>query len=338
MLKFLLKKSILKLIYFFYSNDKKFHAFKNVLKCKFVNSKSFIFFSNHLNQDLRASTPFYFYRSNKSATKKNIIYVNTDALKEFYKIYFKKINYDFILITGDSDTPLVKNNFFFREIIKNKFLKKWYAQNCEVKNTKIQQIPIGLDLISQFHDPHKIFFKLKSKLKPKIYENKMINIIKKSNNFQKRIDKIYCNFQFSLNKQRKQCYNQLNKQICYFPNKRLNQLENFLFQSKFKFVACPVGEGQDTHRVWESLIFGNIPIVKSGPLDNLYEGLPVIITKSWKDLNLEIMDKYSNNFDNKIYKYEKLLSDYWRSIIFKINYQKKINNYRAFKKYLKTGI
>ena len=40
----------------------------------------------------------------------------------------------------------------------------------------------------------------------------------------------------------------------------------------------------DTHRSWEMLLLGMTPIVKSGPLDKLYDGLPVIIVKDWEDL------------------------------------------------------
>ena len=40
----------------------------------------------------------------------------------------------------------------------------------------------------------------------------------------------------------------------------------------------------DTHRTWEMLFLGMTPIVKSGPSDKLYDGLPVVIVKGWEDL------------------------------------------------------
>ena len=56
--------------------------------------------------------------------------------------------------------------------------------------------------------------------------------------------------------------------------------------SRFVFVLCPYGGGLDTHRLWEALILGCIPIIKSSGLDPLFEDLNVCIVKSWSDVNL----------------------------------------------------
>ncbi|CAK9049122.1 unnamed protein product [Durusdinium trenchii] len=49
------------------------------------------------------------------------------------------------------------------------------------------------------------------------------------------------------------------------------------------FVAAPWGHGLDTHRVWEALMMGSVPVVLSSPLDVLYEQFPVIILQSWQE-------------------------------------------------------
>ncbi len=50
-----------------------------------------------------------------------------------------------------------------------------------------------------------------------------------------------------------------------------------------KFVLCPEGTGMDTHRVYESILCGAIPVVLRNSLAPLYEKLPVCIVNSWKD-------------------------------------------------------
>lgn len=40
-----------------------------------------------------------------------------------------------------------------------------------------------------------------------------------------------------------------------------------------KFVICPPGAGMDTHRVYETLYFGGIPIIKTSFLDPMYKRL-----------------------------------------------------------------
>jgi hypothetical protein len=50
------------------------------------------------------------------------------------------------------------------------------------------------------------------------------------------------------------------------------------------FVLCPRGNGRDTHRLWETLYLGSIPIVKRGELpSNLLMNFPVWTVNKWSD-------------------------------------------------------
>ena len=54
--------------------------------------------------------------------------------------------------------------------------------------------------------------------------------------------------------------------------------------AEHKFVVAPRGNGWDTHRLWEALYLGCVPIVESGPLDPLYSQLGrgvVLIVEDW---------------------------------------------------------
>jgi len=51
-----------------------------------------------------------------------------------------------------------------------------------------------------------------------------------------------------------------------------------------KFVLCPIGTGEDTHRVYEALACGATPVVLRGNLDHLYAKLPVCIVNKWTDV------------------------------------------------------
>eukprot|EP00929_Paragymnodinium_shiwhaense_P018893 TRINITY_DN13057_c0_g4_i2.p1 TRINITY_DN13057_c0_g4~~TRINITY_DN13057_c0_g4_i2.p1 ORF type:complete len:381 (-),score=30.52 TRINITY_DN13057_c0_g4_i2:453-1595(-) len=48
---------------------------------------------------------------------------------------------------------------------------------------------------------------------------------------------------------------------------------------KHKFVAAPVGRGLDTHRLWEVLVLGSVPVVRTSSLDRLYSTFPVSPSK-----------------------------------------------------------
>jgi len=58
--------------------------------------------------------------------------------------------------------------------------------------------------------------------------------------------------------------------------------------SELYFTACPMGNGYDTLRFWESLMLKTIPIVKEhefyDSLKNYYPKLPYIKVSSWDDL------------------------------------------------------
>lgn len=59
---------------------------------------------------------------------------------------------------------------------------------------------------------------------------------------------------------------------------------------KSKYVLCPEGEGHDTHRIYESMYFGAIPILLRGnPLTHMYEryGFPIKWVDSWAGLDLD---------------------------------------------------
>jgi hypothetical protein len=61
------------------------------------------------------------------------------------------------------------------------------------------------------------------------------------------------------------------------------QPEYYADMCRSKFVLCPEGTGMDTHRIYEALACGAIPVVLHGALDNLYSKLPICILNSWTD-------------------------------------------------------
>jgi hypothetical protein len=53
---------------------------------------------------------------------------------------------------------------------------------------------------------------------------------------------------------------------------------------QYAFIATPASHGQDTHRFWEALYLGAIPIVLTGPLDGMYKSFPCVIVQSWTEV------------------------------------------------------
>lgn len=53
---------------------------------------------------------------------------------------------------------------------------------------------------------------------------------------------------------------------------------------KSSFVAAPAGRGQDTDRFYETVALGAVPIVRSGPLDQMYLHFPCVIVSSYANI------------------------------------------------------
>ena len=62
------------------------------------------------------------------------------------------------------------------------------------------------------------------------------------------------------------------------------RLEFYRTLKRCKYAICPAGTGIDTHRVYECINLGVIPIVRSSPLDSLYASMPVKIVREWTDV------------------------------------------------------
>ena len=56
-----------------------------------------------------------------------------------------------------------------------------------------------------------------------------------------------------------------------------------------EFSACPRGNGIDTHRIWESLYLGVVPIVERTGLTEHWSacGIPLVLVDDWSEGRLQ---------------------------------------------------
>jgi hypothetical protein len=84
-------------------------------------------------------------------------------------------------------------------------------------------------------------------------------------------------------------------------------------------ILCPIGNGIDTHRVWEVLYAGRVPIViKAGDyaIYELYSQLPIVILEDIHDLaNFQLIETAYSKVQSTRYNNELLLFNYWKKRI-----------------------
>jgi hypothetical protein len=82
-----------------------------------------------------------------------------------------------------------------------------------------------------------------------------------------------------------------------------------------KFVICPRGNGIDTHRLWETLYMGSIPVVKYEPTHHLFKDLPILFINDWDEVTEEFLNEKYIEITNKEWNMEKLKLSYWENFI-----------------------
>jgi hypothetical protein len=79
------------------------------------------------------------------------------------------------------------------------------------------------------------------------------------------------------------------------------------------FVVCPEGNGIDTHRLWETLYMGGVPIVSSNSyMNGLYRRLPVVVLDDWRQLNeVDFLERAWLEVQDKEWDSDVLMQSFW---------------------------
>jgi hypothetical protein len=206
-----------------------------------------------------------------------------------------------------------------------------FAQNCDLGNShpKVTPIPIGLDFHSwayEWRKPRGEYITVSEQVKTL---NKIVSSLKPTNQRQSRafvdfqhhntMGTSYNHLSEIYGEDRTSIFNQLlPSDLIDFSPKRILREELWKIKGNYAFSISPHGNGLDCHRTWEDLALGCIVIVKTSPLDCLYEDLPVVIVKDWSEVSKEnfVIWKtlYADAFTNPIYR-EKLTHRYWMNKI-----------------------
>jgi hypothetical protein len=77
------------------------------------------------------------------------------------------------------------------------------------------------------------------------------------------------------------------------------------------FVFCPRGNGVDTHRLWETLYMGSIPIVKRDIAHAGWTDLPILFIDDWSEITEEKLLAEKRRIETSKWNLDKLRVRYW---------------------------
>ena len=253
------------------------------------------------------------------------VYFSNLTLRKIYKQLRQIVTKPFILVTGEGDcecpNQIFETNSEFEDFIKWDKLKHWFCQNTLITHPKITLIPLGLDYHTMMYYSH-IRGDRGPKITPIEQEMQLMDLRKIMKPFWERIPVCYGNFQFltttKYSTDRIDAIKKIPSNAIYYDCKHQRK-QTFINQTSFAYVASPFGQDYECIRTWEALCLGCIVIIKTCPLDSLYEGLPVVIIQDWSEVTPEFLQKTLEEYTYKHltnqFKYEKLHKHYWVRLV-----------------------
>jgi len=234
---------------------------------------------------------FTFYKKNNFLISENTIIFSNSLMIEPLFNDLRYINYTNIkLITTQTDRMINKKLF---EKMPN-CISKWYSVNVNYENKKLIPIPLGL---ANDYSPKNLITKDFGDLDFKTHKK----------------DKIYVNFNKYTNlKERHHLYDFFqNFNWATVDRKTLDFHEYQNNLKNHKFVLCPWGNGVDTHRIWEAIYSGSIPVIKDHITFKCLKSLPVIFIDDYKNLNYDYLINKSKELEPISIDNEFLNLNYW---------------------------
>jgi hypothetical protein len=96
------------------------------------------------------------------------------------------------------------------------------------------------------------------------------------------------------------------------PENSMEGRKRFLQSARnHSFVLCPRGNGVDTHRLWETLYMGSIPIVRKDIAHSDWEDLPILFVDSWDEVTEQQLRNELVRIQNTQWNMDKLFIGYW---------------------------
>lgn len=225
----------------------------------------------------------------------NVVYTHTGYVSALFD-EIDNIDKEFVIITHNSDVN-VGNVYVPLNV------RKWFTTNVNCSVPVIESIPIGLENDMWFTNIGK-----KTKMLIKLQSDKHIkNVLYVNHNPNTNIDK------------RGGLYEMFCDKSWVTAREGANGIgfDDYLHNIyNHKFVLCPEGNGMDTHRKWECLYMGTIPIEKRNTNNRFYTDLPICFVDDWEDITLMFLETEYDRITNGVWDKAKLYFNYWKNKIF----------------------
>jgi hypothetical protein len=211
------------------------------------------------------------------------------------RIVYSPTRSDTLLVVGHSDYPITE------QIASRYPNARWYCVNKQT--SKVNGLPLGITNDCNDSPIHRIYGNIPM----------MVEVASSPRTIQ---NLLYVNF--SLNTypaERVPLMNYLKNKPWVTFEESLSTMEgrkHYLQNVRnHRFVACPRGNGVDTHRLWETLYMSSIPIVIRDIAHSDWMDLPILWIDNWNQVSEEYLIEQEKVIQSKEWTMEKLKVGYW---------------------------
>src|SRR4051794_34561072 len=183
-------------------------------------------------------------------------FCKTDFLGEFFAE--SRPHGDFVLVSHNSDHPITEE---WLPHLADPALRVWFAANVELEHPKLRPIPLGVANPSWPHGDEDVLRRLRDSPPPR---TRLFDV----------------SFSPETNPgERSSCVEHTGLE----PEPRLPFPEYAARLASAYFCISPRGHGLDTHRTWEALYLGTVPVVTRSAVTDAHPDLPAIVLREWSD-------------------------------------------------------
>jgi len=200
------------------------------------------------------------------------------TLQAFFETIVPTIEHNFTLVTVEHDDAVPQHLSW----LDTSRLQAWYGWNIGFVHPKLHALPIGLNK-----------------------GRHLANVMQTRHRSAPKNGRVLVNFKLDRDERRSvweqsRSWGALVDRVPYDQSKGTSSTgtvgsvtgsEYYAMLAEYSYVVCPQGLGTDTHRLWEALYLGAVPIVLKSSISALFEDLPVIQLDRWSDFSAESLHK-----------------------------------------------
>ena len=224
-----------------------------------------------------------------------VIFCPSNKLQEFFMEYEKDINAK-VIIAGNSDYEFHKIPDAIPRSVKQIFLQNSFISD----NLRIRTLPIGIENLRRGVNGHPSLIKSKKDLNNR-FNKVLIGPLGLTHPIRNEVRDKFEN----------------SNEVVEFISQRLKPKDYDIKVNSFRFVGAVRGNGVDTHRHWESLYRGAIPIITSDSWSQSLKilQLPIVEIHSWEiEILQQVIEENRIEFFNPK-NLPALWWPYWKNLI-----------------------